>query len=140
MSALRQKTGTAISLVLEIALSSPTAPITAKTLVAPRGLQPRSLESLLQALVYMGVLKGCRGPRGGYMLARHAREITVADVFRAAKIEEPSEPTPDSPLLNGVVVPALAGAEHAFSAELSRITIEDLVLLAKEKDRVSGES
>jgi DNA-binding IscR family transcriptional regulator len=70
-----------------------------------------------------------RGPRGGYELARDPRRISADDILRAAgTVEEPGEmPHSDSPLLNQVVAPALAQAEHSFAAALSRISIEDLV-------------
>lgn len=75
-----------------------------------------------------GILKGIRGPRGGYELARERKRITAEDILRAAsKVEEPGEPPlPASTLVNQVVLPALAQAEAAFSAALGRINIEDM--------------
>jgi len=35
---------------------------------------------VLQALVRHGILKGTRGPRGGYELAREQRRITADDI------------------------------------------------------------
>ena len=56
----------------------------------PRRLQrviaypPRHLESVLQSLVRVGILKGIRGPRGGYELARERRGVTANEILRAA--------------------------------------------------------
>ena len=49
-----------------------------------RGTTCRSAISrpVLQALVRHGILKGVRGPRGGYELARERRRITAGDIVR----------------------------------------------------------
>ena len=105
-----------------------------------RSTPSRHLEPELQALVREGILKGVRGPHGGYVLAREQRGITAADILRAARTadDESEEPVSGSALLVDVVGPALAKAENAFSNTLSRITIEDLTrsaaaLRAKER-------
>ena len=69
------------------------------------------------------------------MLAREQRRITAADILRAAKTvdDESEEPVSGSALIVGVVGPALAKAENAFSDALSRITIEDLARSARAK-------
>ena len=64
--------------------TAPGRPVSAKALAARHALPPRHLEPVLQALVREGILKGIRGPRGGYELAREARRITADDILRAA--------------------------------------------------------
>ena len=59
-------------------------PVSAKALAARHGLPPRHLEPVLQALVHEGILRGIRGPRGGYELGREQRRITAAEILRAA--------------------------------------------------------
>lgn len=49
------------------------------------GLSERYLEKVMQELVRAGILKGVRGPRGGYLLARDAADITVGEIVRAAE-------------------------------------------------------
>src|SRR5712671_503985 len=65
-------------------------------------------------------IKGIRGPRGGYELARERRRITADDILRAAgTADELGEVSlSESGLLSKVVMPALAQAEHAFSHAL----------------------
>jgi len=95
-------------------------------------LPPRHLEPVLQALVRCGILKGIRGPRGGYELARDRRRVTVNDILQAAgTIEESDEPQSGSELVNKVVLPAVAAAEREFGVALSRINVEDLALDAQ---------
>ena len=60
----------AIAAVVDIALHARPMPVAAKMLAARHNLPPRHLETVLQALVRQGILKGVRGPRGGYELAQ----------------------------------------------------------------------
>jgi Rrf2 family protein len=132
MSLLSRKGLLAITAVVDIALHGKARPVSAKALAARNTLPPRHLEPVLQALVREGILKGIRGPRGGYELGREWRHITAADILRATQsLDEADEGMPSSPLLGDVVLPAIAQAEQAFSAALSRINVEDLAQRAQ---------
>ncbi len=114
--------------VIDVALNARERPVSARALAARHKLPPRNLEPVLQALVCDGILKGIRGPHGGYELARESKRISAEDVVRAAgRAEEDGDmPLPASPLLNDVVRPALAEAERVFSAALVRISIDEI--------------
>jgi Rrf2 family protein len=117
----------AIAAVIDVAVNARSRPVSAKALAARHKLPPRHLEPVLQALVRDGILKGIRGPHGGYALGREDRHITAEDILRAAgSTEEPDEPPAGSQLVHKVVQPALAGAERSFSAALARINVEDM--------------
>jgi len=137
MPLLPRKGVLAITAVVDVALQR--RPISAKTLAARHGLPPRHLESVLQALVHDGILKGIRGPRGGYELAREPRRVSANDILRAAgSVEESEQPPPArSDLLNKVVLPALANAETEFAVALSRINLEDMTRSAETLDKSS---
>jgi DNA-binding IscR family transcriptional regulator len=95
---------------------------------------------VLQALVRQGILKGVRGPRGGYELARERKRISIDDILKAAgMIEEETEPLPVSEVVRQVVAPAIAQAEKIFATALTRITIEDLVRRAEPYREAGGE-
>lgn len=117
----------AIAAVIDVALNARGRPVSAKALAARHKLPPRHLEPVLQALVRDGILKGIRGPHGGYEVAR--KRITAEDILRAASSAEEQDdpPLPASTLVGDVVRPALAEAERAFAAALGRINIEDMV-------------
>jgi Rrf2 family protein len=118
----------AIAAVVDIALNDGDRPVSAKTLAVRHGLPPRHLEPVLQALVREGILKGIRGPGGGYELAGEARDITAEQILRAAEqIDDDPAPQSNSPLLADVVLPAVAHAEQALSNALAQITVEDMV-------------
>ncbi len=86
----------------------------------------------MQPLVRDGILKGLRGPRGGYALARDCRHVTVSDVLRAVGTVDSLEERPASDLVLNVVLPALAAAEHEFERTLNRIKLEDMVRQAQK--------
>jgi Rrf2 family iron-sulfur cluster assembly transcriptional regulator len=125
----------AIAAVIDIAINARSRPVSAKALAARHKLPPRHLEPVLQALVREGILRGVRGPHGGYELALENRRISADEVLRAAgKTEDDGDPPlPNSGLVNDVVRPALLEAERIFSAALSRISIEEMTERAKEK-------
>jgi len=134
MPLLPRKGVLAIAAVIDIALNARGRPVAAKALATRHSLPPRHLEPVLQALVRHGILKGIRGPRGGYELAREQRRITADDILRAAGTADDDLDgisIAESHLLNKVVMPALEQAEHAFSATLARINVEDLARSAE---------
>jgi Rrf2 family protein len=127
MTLLPRKGVLAIAAVIDVALQDDGHPISAKTLAANHGLPPRHLEPVLQALVREGILKGVRGPHGGYELARERRKVTANDILRAAETaDENDNPPGNSKLLSKVVLPALANAERQFGIALGRINVDEM--------------
>ena len=118
----------AIAAVIDVAINAKGRPVSAKALAARHKLPPRHLEPVLQALVRDGILKGVRGPHGGYELAREQKKITAEDILRAASTADDDEvPQTALPkLVSDVVRPALAEAERSFSVALGRINVEDM--------------
>jgi Rrf2 family protein len=133
MTLLSRKSLLAVAAVIDVALYGRERPVSAKALAARHGLPARHLEPVLQALVRMGILKGIRGPRGGYELARDRKRITADEILRAAgTIEDDADASVvGSELLNQVVVPAMTQAERSFAAALGRISLEELVRRAE---------
>jgi len=130
----------AIAAVIDIALHGRGRPVSAKALATRHALPARHLEPVLQALVRDGILKGVRGPRGGYELGRERRRISADDILRAAGTIEQQDgaSSADSAVLSDVVVPAMEHAQRAFSAALGRITIEELVRKAEPLKSAAG--
>jgi Rrf2 family protein len=127
MPLLPRKGVLAIAAVIDVAIQEQGHPVSAKSLAARHGLPPRHLEPVLQALVRYGILKGIRGPRGGYELARDRRRVTANDILRAAGTADAAdEAQVGSDLLIKIVLPAMAHAEQEFGIALARISLEDL--------------
>lgn len=136
MILLSRRSQLAIAAVVDVALHARPSPVAAKALAARHHLPPRHLETLLQALVKAGILKGVRGPRGGYELARERRRISAGDIVRAAMadgVEEGTAPAPESKLVAVVIQPLVDAASQQFLTALDAVTVDDLC-------RRSGES
>jgi Rrf2 family protein len=134
MPLLARKGVLAIAAVLEVAVHGTTSPVSAEVLAERYGLPTRHLEPLLQALVRERILRGVRGPRGGYYLGRPGNKITIERILRTVRTTEDGQEISlaQSQLLSKVVVPALDKIEDAFSTVLARITVADLTRSAQK--------
>jgi Rrf2 family protein len=114
---LSRKVLLAIAAVIDVALQKDGRPIPAKTLAKRHGLPPRHLELVLQKLVRSGILKGIRGPQGGYRLERERHDVTVNDILLAAGTVDAPDEEPKSELVVKVVrrTGMWASAEPHFS-------------------------
>lgn len=92
----------------------------------------RRATSCRRGISNRSIVRGVRGPHGGYELARAHRSISVEDILRAINTaEESARPAwPPSPLANAVVKPALVEAEHSFDSALGRISVEGMAVRA----------
>jgi Rrf2 family transcriptional regulator, iron-sulfur cluster assembly transcription factor len=131
MPVLPRKALLAIAAVVEVALQGQERPVAAKSLASRHGLPPRHLETVLQALVREGILRGVRGPRGGYQLARRRQNVSAADILRASGTVDGPDHEPTSDLMAKVVLPALSAVESEFEKALSRISLDDMAQLAE---------
>lgn len=141
MNLLSRRSLLAIAAVVDVALHARPQPAAAKSLAARHNLPPRHLETMLQTLVRAGILKGVRGPRGGYELARERRRISAGDIVRAAMSDaaEGAEAlAPESPLVADVIGPMVAEASAAYLAVLDAVSVADLCARAEEL-RVFGD-
>jgi Rrf2 family iron-sulfur cluster assembly transcriptional regulator len=134
MPVLPRKALLAIAAVVDVALQGQQRPIAAKSLASRHGLPPRHLETILQTLVREGILRGVRGPRGGYQLARHPQQVSAADILRASGTVDGPAHNPTSDLMVEVVLPALGKAESEFERALGRISLDDMAQLAESTD------
>lgn len=129
MILLSRRSVLAIGAVVDIALHGGSQPVSAKILAARHDLPPRHLETVLQSLVRVGILKGIRGPRGGYEMAREQRDVTAGDVVRAAMADAMASDGPqmkDSRLVIEIINPVVRKAGNQFLAQLDEVTIADL--------------
>jgi Rrf2 family iron-sulfur cluster assembly transcriptional regulator len=86
---LSKKLFYAVEAVLYIAYNGGKGPISSRDIAARQGLPPRYLEQLMQRLVRGGILRGVRGPHGGYLLARERRRISVGDICEVLSDDRP---------------------------------------------------
>jgi Rrf2 family protein len=139
MLRLSRKTLLALEAVIDIAFNARPEPVQAKEITARQGVPQRYLEQVMQQLVRAGILKGVRGPRGGYRLAKERRRISVGDIVRAAELAEDEtaeETSPRSELGARIVTPFIQSLQDELMARLEAITVEDLC----QKARAAGVS
>lgn len=67
----------------ELAAATGATPVSAEVLAAAQQVPHRFLEAILRDLRREGIVASRRGAGGGYVLARPADKVTVADVVRA---------------------------------------------------------
>jgi Rrf2 family transcriptional regulator, iron-sulfur cluster assembly transcription factor len=136
MILLSRRSVLAIGAVVDIAQHAGPQPVSAKVLAARHDLPPRHLETVLQSLVRVGILKGIRGPRGGYELARERRDVTAGDIVRAAMAEANAADGPqmkESRLVIEVVSPVVREAGNRFLSQLDDVTVADLCREAESR-------
>jgi Rrf2 family protein len=134
MLRLSRKTLLALEAVIDIAFNARPEPVQAKEITARQGVPQRYLEQVMQQLVRAGILKGVRGPRGGYRLARERRRISVGDVVRVAESIEDAEEEkvrPRSDLGLRIVAPLIQTLQDDVMARLDSVSIEDLCQRAR---------
>ncbi|MGD9507746.1 MAG: Rrf2 family transcriptional regulator [Geminicoccaceae bacterium] len=132
-----KKLALALEAVVDIAYHGGSEPVQSQDIARRLGLPRRYLEQVLQQLVRAAVLKGVRGPRGGYRLARERRRISVAEVVRVVQgLEEPvgeDGPTSESLLGTKVIGPFWEELESDLMTRLEAVSIEDLCRQAEQQ-------
>ncbi|MES1246913.1 MAG: Rrf2 family transcriptional regulator [Actinomycetota bacterium] len=61
------------------------SPVTGEQIATAQGIPLNFLENILRDLRRAGIVDSRRGQAGGYLLARPAEEVSVADVIRAVE-------------------------------------------------------
>lgn len=136
MFTLSRKMQLALEAVVDVAFNARPDPVQSKDITRRQGIPQRYLEQVMQRLVHAGILKGVRGPRGGYRLARERRRISVGEILRViSQIEQAEDEgaTCPSELASQVVRPLTFRMSERFMAELDDVSLEDLCREAREK-------
>lgn len=109
-----------------IAIRSPYGAVRGTEVCKNLNLPDRYLESEFQNLVHGGVLKSVRGPRGGYVLAKERRNISLAEIFRALeKTEKSRKPSRFASLVSAKL--------EQMGQGLNSISIHDILAEAHER-------
>ncbi|MDX1974809.1 MAG: Rrf2 family transcriptional regulator [Rickettsiales bacterium] len=126
MITLPKKLYYAVEAVLFIAYNAGLGPISSRDIAERQGLPPRYLEQLMQRLVRAGILRGVRGPRGGYVLARERRRITVGDICSVLSEEADEGSYAGTPLGHLVVKPVWDNAGQQMMEYLKQVNLAEL--------------
>ena len=128
MLRLSKKMLFALEAVVDIAYNAGSDPVQSKEITRRQGIPQRYLEQVMRRLVHAGILKGVRGPRGGYRLARERRRVTVGQIARVVYDLDEGDglayPTASS-LGKQVVHPMWTELQDGLMARLDTITVEE---------------
>lgn len=80
---LSTKSRYAITAMLDLALNGREGPVTLSDISENQNISLSYLEQLFASLRAKGLVRGVRGPGGGYYLGREARNISIADIVCA---------------------------------------------------------
>lgn len=81
----------AVTAMLDLAFHSQKKPVTLTDIATRQTISLSYLEQLFARLRRAGMVKGVRGPGGGYKLSRRASDINIADIIAA--VDEPLDST-----------------------------------------------
>ena len=135
MLRMSRKIVLALEAVLDISYNGRPNPVQSKDITERQGIPQRYLEQVLQQFVRVGILKGVRGPRGGYTLARERRRITLGDVLRVVNQMENDEDSTVSraDLGERIINPIWEEMQEDILKRYDAITMEDLCRDAESK-------
>lgn len=125
----------AVEAVLYIAYHSNDTPVSSRDIAAEQGLPPRHLEQIMQKLVHGHILRGMRGPKGGYQLARPAEQISLGEICNILNEDDMiSDMPPTTSLGETVIRPFWEVLCGGVKDRLTVITIADLCAQAEQKN------
>jgi len=121
----------AVRALAELAAAEPGRPMKADQIAQAQGIPLRFLLKILMELNHAGVVRSHRGADGGYMLARPAEEITLAEAIRAVEgpLANVHESRPETLRYQGAAEPlgqVWIAVRANLRAVLEHVTIQDL--------------
>ena len=119
----------AIEAVLDISIYSSHSPTRASEITKRQGIPSRYLEKILQELVRHAILKGTRGPNGGYTLGREKRNIFLIDIYNAVlEMEEVNKEKkiPNTPIRAKIINPFISETTNELINSFKSTSIYDL--------------
>ena len=117
----------AIEAVLDISIHSSHMPASAKEITKRQGIPPRYLEKILQELVRQKILKGTRGPKGGYTLGKEKRNIFIIDIYNAIlTIEKNKKEEIDTQMRSKIINPFIKKITNEIINSFKLMSIHDL--------------
>ena len=131
---ITQKSQYALRALFELARRAGGVPTRIEDVAKAQGIPQRFLEVLLNELKHGGLVEARRGPRGGYLLAREPRNITVGEVIESIQgaftpVECLPDPASADCLFKGdcVFIPLWEEIRTAVQTVYDSTTLQDLI-------------
>ena len=130
----------AIEAVLDISMNSLNSPTRAKEITERQGIPSRYLEKILQELVRKKILKGARGPNGGYTLGKEKRNIFLIDIYNAIlSIEEEKTKKNNYTVIRSKVInPLMKSISNKIIHSFKTTSVHDLYSKINE-EKIQGD-
>ncbi len=117
----------ALLALLELALHHDQGePIQIRQISAQQNIPDRYLEQLLAILRRAGIVRSQRGAKGGYLLVREPKKISLYEVVSCLEGFESQTQTPDQTIESTVVDELWTEARQSAHSVLQRYTLQDL--------------
>jgi len=117
-----------VEAILYITLQNDDEPIKMAETLAARGISPRHLEPIFQRLARAGILLSRRGIKGGYVLGRDRKSISLADILEASS-DGGTQSTQKKRTYRAkpVIEIVLEELEAKWTDDLATISLDDLL-------------
>ncbi len=119
--------------MLELALNYGGGPVQIKQISKEQKVPIRFLEQLLLVLKRAGLVASVRGREGGYALAKKPSEVNVLQVSEV--LEGPLELVTRKMKKLPVLAEAFGKIQNNIKHDLTVLTLEDLVMKERQKER-----
>ncbi|PCJ34822.1 MAG: transcriptional regulator [Alphaproteobacteria bacterium] len=120
----------ALEAVVDVAYNGRTGPVQSRDITRRQEIPQRYLEQVMQQLVRAGILKGVRGPKGGYNLARERRRVSVGEIVQVVNNmdlkKDKKEAMSQSPMGIKVINPLIESLNRDILEKLNQVTLQDL--------------
>ncbi len=130
MFRLTKKMIYALEAVVDVAYNGRMGPVQSRDITRRQEIPKRYLEQVMQQLVRAGILKGVRGPKGGYNLARERRRVSVGEIVKVVNgmdsYKDNNDTMSQSPLGIKVINPLIENLNDNILEKLNNITLQDL--------------
>ena len=117
----------ALEATLDIAINSKGNPIESHEITKRQGIPKIYLENILQKLVQENILKGTRGPKGVYSLAKEKRNVSLVEIYNVIlAIDKKKPPVIQTEIKKKIITPIISNVSEDIVNYLKSITLDDL--------------
>jgi Rrf2 family protein len=131
-----------LRVMIELAIRYGKGPIAVDLIAKSQGISGKYIHVLVSGLKSSGLIRGIRGPHGGYELARPPAEITAYEIVSVLESDlVPSDCVSDSTICTRIAVCAARDIWCDIASAAKRIltetTLDDLAKREREKKETS---
>ncbi|GAB4238397.1 MAG: Rrf2 family transcriptional regulator [Elainellaceae cyanobacterium] len=128
----------ALAALLELASQFEQAePLQIKQIATQQSIPDRYLEHIFNALSRAGLVRGFRGVKGGYLLARQPHQITLLEVFECFENSQTEKSISASLSVNrSIVRDTWIEVQHKTKTMLQNCTLQDLAQMRSKYQQV----